>query len=612
MIKEISQILCSQIIDGEVLVSEANQQRRNDEAEECFDLLDAERREKDYDWMSDIRLPEFASHMLTQSSLDVSQYFQTREFATAYLEDTEAKEPADAATELINRTLNQKHLYHYMKFVRAKGINNLVGSVWAKCWWEQEVIEEPITVTRYDGVSPIEEESIQQRPKIDRFNYDVWDQRNVFTDNSYVYSPQDKQFVTFRSEMTLSQLEAVEDKNDYDLKELKKIKPPHETRYKSEAENKYENFQPVSSSIEHPFDIYERYGKFWYSNGKPGIGRDGKPKKDAQLIECIITIAVSNDKKVLIGFRETPFVSADGIPYRPILRGLCYINLVEDSGVGDGKYSKELQIAIDDTFNVSQDRTMLATLPTFTVDKLAEQDNSEIYFEPGHYIPLTDPVKGIHEFKIQSDTIGALNQIGVLTQKMQQADSIQPPQMGDTGAASTTATAFAGAFRATGERSNYKALTFENTFLTDLYWMIQQMTAVFAMPETGAKLMGDKLYDFDPSKDYFYKPVSQTIEPEYSKAAKRKEWSTLIGYIAQIEHPDRVKLLNYAMIQFIKLMGDEYQDFGDKLLDESQPIQSDSAGMLEGQTGMVPSNQNMIPQSGMETDARGMANVGTF
>ena len=140
------------------------------------------------------------------------------------------------------------------------------------------------------------------------------------------------------------------------------------------------------------------------------------------------------------------------------------------------------------------------------------------------------------------------------------------------------------------------------------------MTLSFAMPETGFQLMGDKVYDFDPTKDYYYKPVSQTIEPEYSKAAKRKEWSTFIGYAGQIPHPDTVKLLNYAFIQFIKLMGDEYQDFADKLLDESKPIENQQGGqqMLEQQTGMAPSNQNMIPQSGAEEDTRGMANIGVF
>ena len=631
--REINDILASQVIDGEVLIAEANAQSRNDEFEECLDLLSADRREKNYDWNSDISIPEFASHHLTQSSLDVAQYFQSREFVTAYLEEGSeaAKANAGSATELINRTLNQKHLYHYQKFVRGKGINNVVGQVYAKAWWEQETVDVPITISRYEqmdiddygdplvsdeqvpAVRQIDEVIHQPKPVIDRFNYDIWDQRNVFTDNSYVYSLQDKSWVTFRSEMTLSELKAAADKNEYDLDKLSDIRPPHETKFKSEAANKYENDTPVTSSIERPFDIYERYGKFWYLDGKPGIDDEGAPKEKAEFVECIITVAASDNKKVVIGFRPTPFKDATGKPYRPILRGLCYVNLVEDSGTGDGKYSKELQIAIDDTFNVSQDRTMLATLPVFTTDKNAEQDNSEIYFEPGHNIPLTDPIKGVHEFKISDNITGALQQIGMLTSKMQQVDSIQPPQMGDSGQASTTATAFVGAFRATGERSNYKSLTFENTFLTDLYWMIQQMTFTFALPETGMKLMGDKIYDFDPTKDYYYKPISQTIEPEYSKAAKRKEWSTIIGYAAQIPHKDTVKLLNYAFSQFIKLMGDEYADFADKLLDESQPIQNEGGtSMQEGQTGMAPSNQNMIPQSGQETDARGMANIGVF
>jgi len=637
--REIQDILADQVINGEVLISEANRQRDIDEFEECMDLLDAERREKNYDWNSDISIPEFASHHLTQSSLDAGQYFQTREFVTAYLEDEseQAKANASAATECINRTLNQKHLFHYQKFIRAKGINNIVGHVYAKCWWEQETIEVPVTISRYEQMDiddygqPIEsEEQVpavrridevipQQKPVIDRFNYDVWDERNVWMDSSYVYSLQDKRWVTFGSEMTITELRQVQDDNGYfNLDKLELIAPPSQTQFKERAEEKYDPKEPVLSAAEKPYDIYERYGKFWYVDAKTaqgtiGIGEDGKPKKGAKLVECIITIAASNDKKVLIGFKPTPFLDADKRPYRPILRGICYINLVRDSGTGDGKYSKELQIAIDDTFNVSQDRTMLATLPVFTVDRLAEQDNSEIYFEPGHRIPLTDPVKGIHEFKISDNIQGALQQIGMLTSKMQQVDSIQPPQMGDVGQASTTATAFAGAFRATGERSNYKSMTFENTFLVDLYWMIQQMTLSFAMPETGFKLMGDKIFDFDPTKDYYYKPISQTIEPEYSKAAKRKEWSTIIGYAGQIPHPDTVKLLNYAFAQFIKLMGDEYADFADKLLNESKPIENQQGQqMMEQQTGMAPSNQNMIPMSGQETDARGMANVGIF
>lgn len=643
--EELEKILCTQVINSEVNIAETNQQRSNDEFEECVSLLDSERREKEYDWMSDIRIPEFASHALTQSSLDVAQYFQTRDFVEVYLEDEgeEAKANAGAAKELINRTLNKKDLKHYLKFVRGKGINNVVGRVYAKCWWEQhtvrDIVDEEVRYEEldvdnygdpliYDDQTPAYREVVEpvydDVPVIDRFNYDIWDQRNVFTDNSYVYSLQEKEWVTFRSEATLTQLKAMQKTNGYfNLGLLEDdLKPPTKTKFASSAADKDQNFEPVTSSIEKPFDIYERYGKFWavvdknedgdliYGTEKIGLDKEGKKLDKAELFELIVTIAQSGDKEIVIGFKLTPFVDANGIPYRPCIRGLCYVHLTEDGGIGDGKYSKELQIAIDDTFNISQDRVMLATLPTIAINKHAIDDNSTIYWEPGHPMEVNNPREDIQEFKISDNIDGALKQMSILADKMQQVDSIQPPSMGDTGAASTTATAFAGAFKATGERANYKSLTFENTFLTDLYWMIQQMTFMFAKPETGYRLMGEKVYNFDPSKDYWYKPLSQSIEPEHSKMAKRKEWATLIGYTQQLLgiHPDAPKMLNYCYLQFIKLMGDEYTNFATTFLDENKPITPQGGQgqqMLEGGGGMPMSNQNMIPMSGQEMDTRG-------
>ena len=632
--KQIEDILVNQIINGEVAVSETNQQTQNDEFEEIVSLLDGERREKNYDWNSDISLPEFASHQLTQSSIDVGQYFQTRDFVEVYLEDEsdEAKANSNAAKELINRTLNRRDLHHYLKFVRGKSINNIIGRVYAKCWWEQTTKTEIVDYeTRYEdldvdiyGDPLISEEQVPAQkeitepvygevPVIDRFNYDIWDQRNVFTDNSYVYSLQDKQFVIFRSEMTLSQLKAVADTNGYfNLDLLKDIKPPEKTKFQSEAADKDQNTNPATSSVEKPYDIYERYGKAWVLDGKIGLDKEGKLLDKAEMEEAIVTIAQSGQTKTLIGFKETPHLDAEGQSYRPIIRGLCYVHLTEDGGVGDGKYSKELQIGIDDTFNISQDRVMLATLPTIAVNKHALDDNSTLYFEPGHPMELNDPQKDVKEFTISDNISGALAQISMLTGKMQQVDSIQPPSMGDTGQASTTATAFAGAYKATGERVNYKSLTFENTFLSDLYWMIMQTTYTFAFPETGIKLMGNKVYDFNPSKDYYYKPLSQSIEPEYSKANKRKEWATLFGYAAQIPHPDTVKMINYIFGEYVKLMGDEHVNFADKFLGENQPIQQQGGVGAVPNQGVPMSNQAGIPQGGMERDARGMANITGF
>jgi hypothetical protein len=644
--QELTDILTDQVINGEVLVSQTNQQYTNDDFEDMIALLDAERQDKNYDWQSDIRIPEFASHVLTQSSIDVSQYFQTRDFVEVYLQDEsdEAKASSNAAKELINRTLNQKHLYHYLKFLRGKALNNVVGRVYAKCWWEQETQTqvvgfdtqyEDLDVDEYGDALTSEDQVPARReteipieddvPIFDRFNYDIWDQRNVFTDNSYVYSLQDKQWVTFRSEMTYSELKEVEVSNEYfNLETLKDVKPPIKTEFAAQAADKDQSTDPVKSAVEKAYDIYERYGKFWIlpdKTGQDAIGLDkqGKPLEKAVLAEAIITVAVAGTVKTLIGFKPTNFIDSRGFTYRPVIRGLCYVHLTEDGGVGDGKYTKELQIAIDDTFNISQDRVMLATLPTFAVNKTASDDNSSLYFEPGHAMEFNDPSKDFKEFKISDNITGALNQINMLVSKMQQVDSVQPPSLGDSGPASGTATAYAGASYATGERSNYKSLTFENTFLLDLYWMIQQMTFAYAKSDTGIELMGEKVYDFDPSKPYYYKPVSQAIEPEYSKIAKRKEWTTLLGYVIQLVgvHPDAVKMVNYIIAEYTKLMGDEQSNVVPMLLGEDEPIAPQGgAGApganIGGAEAMAVSNQAGVPMSGAEMGTRGIANIGAF
>ena len=94
-------VLAKQVIVDEVEVAKSNMQPTNDDFEIYTALLDTERQDKQYDWMSDIRIPEFASHFLTQSSIDVAQYFQTRDFVEVYLEDgsEEAKANSAAAKE---------------------------------------------------------------------------------------------------------------------------------------------------------------------------------------------------------------------------------------------------------------------------------------------------------------------------------------------------------------------------------------------------------------------------------------------------------------------------------------------------------------------------------
>jgi hypothetical protein len=623
--KEIEDALASVIIGQEYQTAKSNKDVEDDEFETYINLFDSERPEKDYDWMSDISLPEFPSRMLTQSALDVSQYFQTRDFIGAYLEDEsdEAKANAEAAKECINRTLNQKHLHHYQKYVRAKTINHLQGSVWLECWWEQEIKrmvvgqEEEILDVAIPNENEVE---IRTRTRdvegdvivIDRFNYDVIDPRNVFTDNSYVYSIQDKPFIFIRRERTLSELKAEASRHGYF--NLDKIgQPPQETETSRETTNSSDEQQKNPIKGDEPFDIVKRYGKAWckvlekdeYGDPievLPGIDSNGEPLEDAELHEVVITYALSEASNWLIGFSLQPYVDAEGNPYRPLIRALCYVHPTKDSGIGDGKANRELQTAIDDTFNMSNDRVRLATIPVFKGKKYTTADSDSFYMEPGHKIDVENP-DDLQEITISSDITGALNQLNMLTGSMDKSMSVFPNTMGGQVAASTSATAIAGAESRTDMRTNYKSMTFEYTGLTPLYWMIQQMTYQLAKPETGEKLMGDKLYDFDPSKDYYYKPVSASIESEQSKNAKTASLNQTLGYASNLQHPDAVKIVNRLIGRIFELQGDEVSEYAKILMNEETPMGQGQPVQTEG-GGVPASNQAGLPQSTAEQSVR--------
>jgi len=179
----------------------------------------------------------------------------------------------------------------------------------------------------------------------------------------------------------------------------------------------------------------------------------------------------------------------------------------------------------------------------------------------------------IEEFAIQDNIQGALIQLGILTEKMQQATSIYPPTMGQAPRETKkTATAIATGEKSTDRRTNYKSTTFEYTFLNELYWIILQMTDQHATPDQGIELMGDKVYNFNPGMDFFYKPLSQSIDSENTKWQKAKQWITILGYVAQMQHPDAPLIFNYAMSKVVVLMGDEFENFADKLLNPDKPM----------------------------------------
>lgn len=633
-------------IDGEYNVVKGNTTGDIDNFEAMLDIIECKRSEGEYDWHSDVFFPVYPAMFHTQAALDGSQVAMTRDYSDVFLQDgsPEAKTKAAAAKELINRTLNQRHLHYFQKYMRAQQIRRLNSSgVVIRCWWERKdepvvtgfkskpveddydvygnaIIDRSIQVPRMKNVM---EPIVENEPLIDRFNCDIVDPRNVWMSDEYAYSIQEKRFVYIRFEKTLDELKAEEDTYGYfNLDLLEKKEAPQETDTSKESYNKEEgNQKAVEGYSNQAFDIIERYGKGCVVvterdpitgmplKAEPGYDEFGKKKKDAELQEICVAWAKAAGDWILIRHHLTAYVDTRGNPYRPLVRGLCYIHPTKDGGMGDGPIANQAQVAINDTLNMSNDRVRLATFPVIKVNAYDAEESETVYeFKPGHRMELSD-IKNAEEFKMSPDISGALSQMGVFTNLLHQGIGIYPPQMGDTPGGDVTATATSAAGAHANVRSAYQSLTAEHTMLTELYWLILQMTGKFAHPKTGEKLMGEKMYDFDPNADYFYKPVTSAIEPESSKFQRRKDLTTIFGYVAQVPNPNTPKLLNLLLRKFLESMGDEYEEFAGQLLDPNAPMQPPTAGGISGGTQPEPmSNQAGLPMSAMEQMTRGGMN----
>ena len=276
----------SAIIENEYNTGKQNNQRDIQDFDSAVDMLECQRTEKNYDWMSDIFLPEFPSHVLTDASIMASQYFQSRDFVEVYLEDDgteEVKAKTRAAKRCINAALNNPKIYHYQKYMRARLINTLGGMVWLKCWWEKDVRpfvkgyrEEPVDldVDVYGNqiVDPVVQQpamGVSRTPVmgkkilVDRFNYDVINPKDVFYSNNYCYSAQEKEWIIVRSEMTYEELKKQEKRNGYiNLDLLKTAQPPVKTEGAKDKQADENKDRPVKTPLK-PFTILERFGPIW-------------------------------------------------------------------------------------------------------------------------------------------------------------------------------------------------------------------------------------------------------------------------------------------------------------------------------------------------------------
>jgi len=631
--EEVAQYVSAIILDSEFDTAQSNAKIDIADYEAAVDMLECKRTEKDYDWMSDVFLPELPAIILTDAGGWAAQYFQTRDFIEVKLEEgvADGLNRCKAVKRIINKTLNQRDIYHYHKYIRGRLINALAGQVYAVCWWEQHIESRkardevrkialdvdtagnPLTDTnaqeqafRQETV-PVYEDVVVR----DRFNYDIVDPANVYVSNEYAYNIQQKAWVILRSELDWQDLvDAQETCAYFNLDVLRKIDEAEsgttESATAADTYNKVDKKQTPTKTPYKKWDILERYGRFpcvideddpdardqkdgYPKKATPGYDAEGKVVAKASAVECVITYAVRGNHKICIRFQPQQYRDPYGNPFRPILRGLCYIHPRVDRGLSDGQYGRESQAAINDVFNLAMDRVKLATLPTFKGRKYGNDDNDTIYWEPEHVIELDDPEKDLIPMDIRDNPRGALDTIGMLRGGLQQLTSVFPSTMGALPNREQTATATAGSDARSSLRANFKSYTYEFSFLIDFYTMILWMTHQYARPETLKKLLGDMEQFFDPNGDYSYAPVSSNIETDQSKSKKLQLIDNYIGRVANVQNPNTPKLLNYLLKMAFNLFGSEFPDYEKYLLDETAPATP---------AGSEPANANAPPTSG--------------
>jgi hypothetical protein len=351
------------------------------------------------------------------------------------------------------------------------------------------------------------------------------------------------------------------------------------------------------------FDVIKCYCKEYViidkkniENIKPGIDEQGKRKDKAVLMEIVKAYADIKGTQILVMYQRNKNRDPYGNAYRPIIRGQCYIHPTSDMGFGDGLAARPLQVGMDDNFNMANDRVRIATEPTLKASTASATDFKNTWNFGPRAIFEAYNAADIQEMQMSDDITGSLNVIQMLRGMQQQASATFLHTMGGRGSPSESATAVAEASTRTDARSHYKALTYEHTAINEIVQMICWQTWQFALPETAEKLMGDKVYDFNPFLDHTFKPVSEAIESEYSRETKLNIYNNMFAQIAAIPNPNTLKVLNRIMVKQAKLLGDEYEDAIEGLFDESAEFTGQQGGAgTPAVVGGAPANQTGLP-----------------
>ncbi len=627
--QDIEDIIVKQIY-SEYTTGEENNEQDNIDFETALDMFDNVRTERDYDWQSNIPIPEFLNAQQGQTADDANAYFARKEYVSVNVmsKDEVHIASADATKDMIDKTLGASYLDFFQKYIRLTQTKNIGGRAYIRCWWEQDIkstkipvkeltilenhdINGDLKVTGHEESGVVETDTEEEFNEVirDRFNFDVIDPRNIVYSGEYEYNLRNKNWIILRYETTYHELKRNEKIMGYkNLNKLKDVKLSGETELKEKVTDMDLHGSPKRDNDITPVKnlmILERWGMDYAmvterdDNDKPtdityGYDAEGNIKDGAELVHLVQNVAVLNgesSEQILIRYELNPYKDNYGNQYIPLARGLCYIHPTKDRGFGDDVGARGLQKAINDTFNANNDNTLLGMLKIIKQPEGFDEDEMPLRIEPMAIWPANTEV-----VDFPSNTVPSLNQLEMLKGTFNETTA---RDSGVPVLSSAAATTVARAEKQVNVRSQYKKLVFEHTMMGNLYWMIIQMASQFMLAETAIDMLGEETaLAFNSDLDYHYKPISESIETDATSGAKIDRLNTALGYVMNSQNAKTPAVANGILKRIFKLMGSEEEELTSELFDPESPMQPPPGGGGQPMPSQGSPVQSAVNQSG--------------
>jgi hypothetical protein len=224
----------------EIGIAKRNNEKVNENFKTYYNMIHSVRNRKPNDWESDISLPEFLSRLLSQIGIFGTQYFSSTDYVETDLDSDDPKDVAEskAAKKLLNVLLKDPDTFYYHKIIRLitfvfacgygiikGGYKQKVNKVFSHMEQKSEIAVDPISGEYLAEDGTFYRDPMRQRVKfnttespVDRDEietdgpfFDVYPNQNVYQSPEYCYTLNDKEYVIFETEKTLSQLKAEKD-----------------------------------------------------------------------------------------------------------------------------------------------------------------------------------------------------------------------------------------------------------------------------------------------------------------------------------------------------------------------------------------------------------------